>query len=205
MVKKKAETCIPEAFTHPYTSILSLDFDAGAASHAKDVMLEEWEILVKAERLAHRHDGLRALLADIPSMSWAVVRLYMHMNEQACKQGVESQSLTEILRCLHVRLGDEKGAEDIHQFCRGEPRRRRFANLTSARLMRSCIDGEVPKKRQMPSLHADAGKCMTHRKTLMRHSLRQTFTWGAQVLAACDAGHPETGEEMADTDCEGLL
>lgn len=175
VIKKRAETCIPEAFTHPYTSILNLDLDVGAASHAKDVMLEEWEILVKAERLSHRHDGLRALLAEIPWASWAVVRLYMHLNEQACKQGVESQSLTEILRCLHVRLGDEKGAEDIHQYCRDEGRRRRFANLTSGRLLRSCIDSLVPKKRQMPSLHVDFGVCMQNRKSLKRQSLRQTF------------------------------
>ena len=89
----------------------------------------------------------------------------MHLNEQACKQAVESQSLTEILRCLHVRLGDEKGAEDIHQYCRDEGRRRRFANLTSGRLLRSCIDSLVPKKRQMPSLHVDFGVCMQNRKT----------------------------------------
>ena len=133
---------------------------------------------MKAEQLAHRHSPLKAFLAEIPWTKWAAIGLHFHLNAQAQSDEVQQvcSSLDDILRAIHVCLGDEKGAEDLHHFFMDETRRRRFQNLTCGRLMRSCIDSKVPVKMQFASLSLSIELATAHRSTLFKMSLKPVFT-----------------------------
>jgi hypothetical protein len=175
--KCRAETVIPDAFAHPHCSIGSIDPDLVFKEQSRKSMAQELRILLQAEGLSHSHGELRSLLNDIPWAHWKAIRLYLELNSLQFSLGLgnERTELDEVLENIHYRLGDEKGSEDMHQFCRDETRRRRFAHLSAGRIMRCCVQSDVPRKRGFRTLNVPSEVAASARRSVANRSLHRVF------------------------------
>ena len=153
-----AQTRQPEALTHPHTSIVCLADNEDARRQACEDLQEEFEILLWSEQLANHNADMRGIVDAIPWRHSASIRLYMHVNELELRQHVVPQPsvLSQRLCPTHYRLPDEKGTEDVHQYCRDETRRSRNVQVTASRLFAAAQESDVPRKRGIRSVHVSA-------------------------------------------------
>ena len=142
--------------SHPGCTVACVSSHEDEAMRARQQLLADWEILQKCERLQHKSFLLRQILAEIDWTRWEWVRLYMHLNEAELRGGKPpTGDASAVHRCLlpiHVRIPDEKGGEDLHQFVRDETRRRRFKKLTPQRISYVVTTASIPSDRGMPQL-----------------------------------------------------
>ena len=146
VLEERAEVIIPEAFTHPHTSIACLAPSIELAKAARNTLQCQFETLLWAEDLAQESMMMRRILAEVPWRRWTAICLYMFVNDVVLDKGNEDPSgrLAALLRPIHIRIPDEKGAEDMHQYLRDEGRRNRFDKVSAERVFRTCRDSAVP-------------------------------------------------------------
>ena len=114
-------------------------------------MLYHWQILLRIEKAALSHPGLKGIIDCVVWKGWPLNRLLFLMIEVEGADP-EASGTDYILQAMHKRLPDEKAAEDIHQFLRDECRRQRYKNVAPLRVMRAAIEADIPTKRRIDGI-----------------------------------------------------
>ena len=147
VLEERAEVVIPEALAHPWSSIACLHADAEVASDSRVRLQFDFNALLWGESVMGTNRVMKRLMGEIPWRRFSAIRLYMFTNDLVMQDGNdEPDRLNSILWPIHKRILDEKGAEDLHQFCRDEGRRKRFDEVTPDRVFRACRDANVARK-----------------------------------------------------------
>ena len=180
--RERSNQIITENCTHPGCSILAVSPDQQIRDRARHNMLFEFQVLLRCEGLARGHALLREVLSQVTFRNWEWVRLYLHLNELEVSSAQLGEScLTETLLQYHMRIPDEKGAEDLHQFVRDHARARRFTKVAPERIMRACVQSGVPSARGMNHISIDDSAYEHMKPAQLRRdmgSMRSDF-WGA--------------------------
>ena len=172
----RAEAALPETDAYPWRSILGLHPEMGVRQEARTAMLADWEVLLTAERLGHSHAGIKRILDAVAWADNKAVRLLLMANELE-GASVSGPCTTYVLQGFHQKVGDEKAAEDMHQFIRDETRRRRYTSVTPPKVMRSVIEADIPGKRRMDGVTVDIEDvCNTTRSGPNQTSCKRTFS-----------------------------
>ena len=98
--------------------------------------------------MAPHHEGVRRVLRDVWWNDLPCVRLGLFLNE-AEGASPDGDATTRLLHSMSSFMPDEKCAEDLHQTCRDESRRERQKCVGLNRLQRTCIESDLPTRRNM--------------------------------------------------------
>ena len=159
-------------------------------------MLEHWETLLLAERLAHDTgpaidgDGLGELLHAIHWRTSPLVRLLFHVNEAELRcddiGGLDASPTERLLVQIHERWPDEKGAEDVHQHIRDESRAMRNPSVAPEKIFGAAREAAIPHARGIASLEVPESAFEECRLREVDKSLKAMFrgaptTWNARL------------------------
>jgi len=178
----RCESELQEIDAYPGCSVAALDSDGETSQGARAGMLFHLKTILHVEQLARHHDDLADILQSVgPWINNEVVRLMLHAVELEGVEAVgdDAELSTYLLQAQHVRLGDEKWAEDLHQYIRDKTRYKREKKVSALRIMRTIIDCGLPRQRGMENVVevADEELCRATRyNSLSRTAVAHHFS-----------------------------
>ena len=178
LVHFRCQHVLPETHCYPWIIIQAVDPERVSRDAFRQRMLRDLEVLLWAEDLSHRHPGLNRVLSDVWWRELEIARLPLFLNEME-NGSCDGEATTRLCESLVAFMPDEKCAEDLHQHCRDEQRSKRAPDLGPCRIMRTCIESQLPSKRRMPEVSAtvtDIAAAMMRRPEKCGHQFKPTPT-----------------------------
>ena len=170
------ENCIRQAgqALQPPLGFINMCATPGRAVANRTVHAQDYARLLDAEQKAACGDAdLAAVVQDVVWRSWALPRLMFEVcrKEQVTHPHSNGPESRHLLRALFRKLGDEKGAEDLHQHIRDLSRCRRskvvgLVSAFSAILRSGVVEARTETTSAMPlaAVAAKAWRSMERRE-----------------------------------------
>ena len=171
----RAEVVMPEVQGMPGSTVLCLSDDIDERARHRELLLHVWQVIMKIERATISNGRLASMWQSVVWKDRPLVRLLCMMNEIENGQAA-GPGTTYLLEGIHMKVPDEKAAEDIHQYLRDETRRQRFKAVAPLRVMRSAIFADIAKQRGIPRVSVDISElCDTTRYDETQAAVRHKF------------------------------